>query len=410
MPGLRAVCPDFEREATLPHRFGQVGARYIVPSRACACFTPALRATIPLAYDGVLPMKTIAPCVLLFASLSAVASAQNSSPVVMVARWPQDRLAAISLTFDDGINSDLDFVGPILKKHHLPATFFVATAMGPWEKRQPEWKQLALDGNELANHTVHHPCLLEQITPHSQDYTPALFEAEIRDAAFDLVKTLNSSRGLTFAYPCGNMSFGKPQDEVANAALYLRYVSEHSFAARGAGAASPVNPDDLNVLAVADLGPTAGKGFPALLAQAEPAFASHNWGVFCFHGVGGDWLAITPEALEELAVYLERHPEIWTAPFGDVIRYIQERKSLSIQITRNSPASLDLSLQWPMDKQIYDVPLTLKVQLPTVWNSVTATGDGKPIPARITARTNATTILLDVPAQTKSVRLFNPAP
>ncbi len=358
-------------------------------------------------------MKAIARCVLLFASLSAVASAQNFSPAVTVARWPQDRLAAISLTFDDGINSHLDFVGPILKKHHLHATFFVATAMGSWEKRQAEWKQLALDGNELANHTVHHPCLLEQITLHSQDYTPAMFEAEIRDAALDLAKTLNSSRGLTFAYPCGNMSFGKPQDEVANTALYLRYVSEHAFAAR-AVSGGPVNPDELNVLAVADLGPTAGKGFPALLAQAEPAFASHNWGVFCFHGVGGDWLAITPEALDELAAYLERHPEIWTATFGDVVRYIQERKSLSIQVTGNGPASLDLSLQWPMDKQIYDVPLTLKVQLPTVWNSVAATGDGKPLAARITthtiAPTSPTTILLDVPAQTKSVRLFNPAP
>jgi len=112
-------------------------------------------------------MKAIARCVLLFVALSAVVSAQNFSPAVTVARWPQDRLAAISLTFDDGINSHLDFVGPILKKHHLHATFFVATAMGPWEKRKPEWKQLALDGNELANHTVHHPCLLEQITPHS---------------------------------------------------------------------------------------------------------------------------------------------------------------------------------------------------------------------------------------------------
>ena len=134
--------------------------------------------------------------------------------------------------------------------------------------------------------------------------------------------------------------------------------------------------------------------------------------------MGGDWLAITSEALDELAGYLERHPDIWTAPFGDVVRYIQERKSLSIQITGKGPTSLELSLQWPMDKQIYDVPLTLKVQLPSVWNAVAATGDGKPLQARITsgtsdrptALTSTTTILLDVPAQTKSVRLFNPAP
>jgi hypothetical protein len=262
-----------------------------------------------------------------------------------------------------------------------------------------------------------------------------MFEAEIRDAALDLAKALNSARGLTFAYPCGNMSFGKPRDQVANAALYLRYVSEYSFAARAVNG-GPVNPDELNVLAVSDLGPTAGKDFPALLAQAELAFASHKWGVFCFHGVGGDWLSVTPEALDELAAYLGRHPEIWTAPFGDVVRYTQERKSLSVQVTHSGPASLDLELEWPMDKRIYDVPLTLKVQFPSVWNAVSATGDGKPLetritrtsfgtgstpataasngpataPANVTASVNVTTVSFDLPAQTKSVHLSGSAP
>jgi peptidoglycan/xylan/chitin deacetylase (PgdA/CDA1 family) len=385
-------------------------------------------------------MKTVAACIFVFVAVAGVTCAQSAPPApsVTVTRWPQDRSSAISLTFDDGINTDLDFVGPILKRHHLTGTFFIATAFGPWEKRKPEWKQLALDGNELANHTVHHPCLLSQITPHSQDYTPAMFEAEIRDAANDLTTFLNSSRGLTFAYPCGNMSFGKPQDEVANAALYLRYVAEHSFAARAVGSGSPVNPDEFNILAINDLGPTAGKNFPALLAMAEPALASRNWGVYCFHGVGGDWLAITPEALDELASYLEHHSEVWSAPFGDVVRYIQERKSLSIQIAASNPNSLDLALQWPMDKHIYDLPLTLKVQLPSVWTSVAASVDGKPLQARIipapfipygraaaaasgnsaasaanssaASTAYATTILLDVPAQTKSLRLSSSPP
>jgi hypothetical protein len=258
-----------------------------------------------------------------------------------------------------------------------------------------------------------------------------MFEAEIRDAAADLTSFLNSSRGLTFAYPCGNMSFGKPEDEVANAALYWRYVAEHSFAARGVGRGSPVNPDEFNILAINDLGPTAGKDFHALLAMAEPALASRNWGVYTFHGVGGDWLAITPETLDELTSYLERHTEVWTAPFGDVVRYIQERKSLSTRIVASSPTSLDLALQWPMDKQIYDVPLTLKVQIPPTWNTVSATADGKSVPVRVVAAASANssasasgsaaaaatsaaaspiTVLIDVPAQTKSLRLSSAAP
>ena len=350
-------------------------------------------------------MNRILASFFLLAVGTASTPAQTAAPAVTVARWPQDRVASISLTFDDGINTHLDFVGPILKKHHLNGTFFVTTGMGPWEKRKPEWKQLAEQGNELANHTVHHPCLLAQIKPHSQDYTPAMMEAEIKDAAQQITQLLNSRRGLTFAYPCGNMSFGKPQDEVANAALYLRYLSENSIGARGAGAGSPQDPNQLNVLDVGDLGPTADKDSIALLAMAQPVLHGRLWGVYCFHGVGGDWLSITPEALDELAGYLERHSEIWTATFGDVLRYTQERRALFIQITQSDATSLAIALQWPMDKQMYDLPFTLKVEVPAAWAEVTASGDGNRLAARIVDRTKGTTILVEVPAQTRSLRI-----
>ena len=331
--------------------------------------------------------------------------AQEKAPSVSVARWPQDRVAAVSLTFDDGIDTDLDHAGPILKKHHLNGTFFVTTKMGPWEKRKAEWKQLAADGNELANHTVHHPCLLPQITPHSQDYTPEMMEAEIKDAAREIQQTTGSQRGLTFAYPCGNMSFGKPQDEVKNAALYSRYIAENSFGARAYEGGSPQGPEDVNVLAVTDLGFTAEKSFPALLEMAQPAVQTHNWGVYCFHGVGGDWLAITPETLDELAAYYERHSEIWTATFGDGLRYIEESKALGIRVTQSNASSVTVSLAWPLDKKIYDLPLTVKVEVPQAWKDVSATGDGKALKAKIADRAKGAVVLVDVPAGTSEMKI-----
>lgn len=341
----------------------------------------------------------------LLTGISCIAPAQNATPKVSVARWPDDRTAAISLTFDDGIDSHLDHVGPILKKHHLNGTFFVATGLGPWEKRKAEWKQLAAEGNELANHTVHHPCLLPQITPHSQDYAPETMEAEIKDAAREIQQATGSQRGMTFAYPCGNMSFGKPADEVKNAALYLRYVAENSFGARAYGAGGTQGPEDINVLAINDLGFTDGKDFPALLDMARPAMQAHNWGVYAFHGVGGDWLAITPETLDELAAYLERHKEIWTATFGDVLRYIEESKAAGIRITQSDTNSVSVSIAWPMDKKIYDLPLTVKLEVPQTWKFVSASGDGKMLNARLVNQTKVTVILVDVPAGNSELRI-----
>jgi len=344
----------------------------------------------------------VLPLILTFA---CVVAAQDNTARASVTRWPQDRVAAVSLTFDDGIDSDLDHVGPILKQHHLNGTFFVATGMGPWEKRKSEWKQLAADGNELANHTVHHPCLLPQITPHSQDYTPEMMEAEIKDAAREIQQVTGTQRGLTFAYPCGNMSFGKPAEEVKNAALYARYVAENSFGARAYEGGSPQGPDDVNVLAVTDLGFTADKDFPALLEMSRSAIQAHNWGVYCFHGVGGDWLAITPETFDELASYYERHSEIWTATFGDVLRYIEESKAAGIRIAQSDANFVTVAVTWPMDKKTYDVPLTFKVAVPQAWKDVSATADGKPLDARITDRSKGTVILVDVPPQTTQLRI-----
>jgi peptidoglycan/xylan/chitin deacetylase (PgdA/CDA1 family) len=111
-----------------------------------------------------------------------------------VAPWPGDRTAVISLTFDDAMATHLDNVGPILKKHGLQATFFVSTGSEAWRKRVKEWQQLAADGHEIGGHTVKHPCLLERIEPHAQDYTPQMMEAEIRDGAETILREIHGTQ------------------------------------------------------------------------------------------------------------------------------------------------------------------------------------------------------------------------
>jgi peptidoglycan/xylan/chitin deacetylase (PgdA/CDA1 family) len=333
---------------------------------------------------------------------------------VTVARWPQDRTAAISLTFDDAMDSQLDRAGPILAKHRLHGTFFVSTGLGAWEKRNEEWKQLAKQGNELGNHTVHHPCLLPEIEPHSQDYTPEMMEAEIRDAARAVREVVPGQRGLTFAYPCGDLSFGPAAEQAKNSALYLKFVAEYAFGARISGPGGAQDPDDISALAVLDLGPTENKDFSALLAMAEAAVQQHQWGVFCFHGIGGEYLSVGASAFDELAAYLDTHREIWTAPFGDVLRYSQERKSTTIDVHQHQrpDKSIDVVLSWPLDPHIldphiYDLPLTLKVEMKMTGGAkqVTATADGDPLPAKLMQHNGRVVVLVDVAPGTRIVHI-----
>jgi peptidoglycan/xylan/chitin deacetylase (PgdA/CDA1 family) len=332
--------------------------------------------------------------------LCGISAAQTN---LTVARWPGDRDAAISLTFDDAMASQLENVGPTLRKHGLHGTFFVTTGAEAWRTRIADWKKLALDGNEIGGHTVHHPCLLERIEPHSQNYSPEMMEAEIRDSAQTIQQEIGNQHGLTFAYPCGNMSFGRPADQTRNEALYLRFVSEHFYAARGYGEVAAVTPDELSILSVPDLGFTAGRDFRGLLEMADAGLRNHQWGVFTFHGVGGQWLSVTAQAFDELAAYLAHHDEIWTTTFGDGIRYIQESKALVISPVQSNSAYYRFQLNWPLDAQIFNLPLTFIWQLPAGWTACAAQADDKAVTVRSSPQSKSRAALVDISPGTRSL-------
>ncbi len=346
--------------------------------------------TAALRYIG----KALKPLTL--ACLLAGVCLAQPAPKVTVAPWPGGRSAAISLTFDDGVDSHLDNAGPILKKHGLAGTFFVATGFPAWNRRAPEWRRLAAEGNELANHTVTHPCLLERIKPRSVDYTPERMERELSEASSSILALTGSRRGLVFAYPCGNLTFGAPADQARNSVLMLRYITAHCFAARGYGAGGAAqDPDGMSVMNVTDLGITEGRTYAQLLEMANQATARGLWGVFAFHGIGGDWLSTPSDAFEQLAEWLESHTDtVWTATFGDVVRYIQERKALGIDQSGNT-----LALAWPLDRQIYDVPLTLRLDAAAGAPAPKVLVDGKPV----RVKTAAGAALFDVPAGARKV-------
>lgn len=79
-------------------------------------------------------------------SLAAVAKAGGRS-------FPE---GFVSLTYDDGLESQLDHAVPALNARGPHGTFYVT-----WEnieERVAEWHEVAEQGHEVANHTMTHPC------------------------------------------------------------------------------------------------------------------------------------------------------------------------------------------------------------------------------------------------------------
>lgn len=245
--------------------------------------------------------------------LMGVAVAQRSD-------WPKGRKAAIVLTYDDALQSQLTHAVPQLLHYKLRATFFITGALRPQDV--VVWRKVAKAGFELGNHTLYHPCYAE--TGNLVDaarYTTAAMLQEI-EVMNVLLTAIDDRPQHAFAYPCFDTLAGS-QSYVAA----LRRQNNISYARLGGEDSVLVsagkNLDFFKVPALAVDSATQG---PELIGFVDSVKQAGALGVLVFHGVGGDYLAISSEAHEQLLNYLAKHRKtIWTAGFTEAMDYLRRR-------------------------------------------------------------------------------------
>jgi peptidoglycan/xylan/chitin deacetylase (PgdA/CDA1 family) len=261
----------------------QASFSLLVALSLSACLTPQPEA----------PVASPAPA-------PAAPTSQTTSGVKTCA-WPNGAEAAVSLTYDDSLASQVNYAVPALDRAGIKATFFLSgtnlALFGP----------LAKNGHELASHTVHHPCNADLAALSLDDMASEL------DAGNAAVQALGVSGKLTFAYPCG-------QTLVKDQASYVPLVQARFRAARGVAGvvADPASVDLFNVPA---LFPPSSSDGSDVLAFIERARQSHGWAVIGVHGVSeaGEYLQLPQAAHDKIISYLAEHARtIWTAPFGSV--------------------------------------------------------------------------------------------
>lgn len=266
--------------------------------------------------------------------------------------WPEGARAAVSLTYDDGLDSQLVEVLPVLNGAGLRATFFIASFPGvdhawalpnardPLSERHLAWQSARAAGHELAAHTVNHPCPYELNPGQPQgfrlvDYDSARMAAELDDNLKRLAR-LGAEPPLSFAYPCQSDRFGIGAEK----ASYADLVRARFQAVRGSrdGLADPrsVNLHDVPLV------DAEGMSANALRALVDQAVAEGAWLVLLFHGVGEarecpdlsyhpsecaiNYLVTPRAAHDELVAYLaSQRAKVWTAPFGEVARHLAAR-------------------------------------------------------------------------------------
>jgi peptidoglycan/xylan/chitin deacetylase (PgdA/CDA1 family) len=240
--------------------------------------------------------------------------------------WPHGARAAVSLAYDDAIDSQLDNAIPALDRAGLKGSFYIKLASPSVARRLPEWRAAAARGHELGNHTLFHQCSAalpdrKWVTPEDDiDTTSAArLVAQIR-LGNTMLHAIDGKTERTFTVPCG--------DQMAAGENYVKLI-KGDFVAIKSGTGGVV-PDmaTLDPYAVAVDTPEGVTG-DQLIALVKEAAAKGTMINFTFHGVGGDYITTSNQAHEQLLAYLAAHRDVyWTDTFIDIMKYVKAQQAL----------------------------------------------------------------------------------
>jgi len=241
--------------------------------------------------------------------------AQNDGP------W-HNKKCAVVLTYDDGLNVHLTNAIPALDSFGLKGTFYISDYFDGLKNQIPKWRKAALEGHELANHTIWHPCEggrpgREFVKPDVDlnNYTVSRMVKEIRTMN-NILEAVDGKRGRTFAYPCGDMKI--------HDTAYLDGMKKDFIGARGVTPAmQTIDKVDLYNIDCYGINGETGEQLIDLVKQA---MSTHTLLVFLFHGVGGEHsLNVSVEAHSDLLHFLKvNEKNIWIATMIDVAKYIHQ--------------------------------------------------------------------------------------
>jgi peptidoglycan/xylan/chitin deacetylase (PgdA/CDA1 family) len=247
--------------------------------------------------------------------------------------WPEGKRGALSLTFDDGLDSHREIALPMLEERGLRSTFYVNPVGneddpdldGSWRDRLGRWREAASFGHEIGNHSLLHPCSLNIDTEGESGFgIPSLrgwdlerIRADIREAQRRIVAIFPDQAVTSFAYPCYESTVGTGSGRVS----YIPLVAQEFAAARANGELSGALANDPTVcdLHLLSSYPVEHQRGELMIGLAEAASARGRWAIFTFHGIDEGSLSISGSALKEFLRHLARRRDgFWVAPVAEI--------------------------------------------------------------------------------------------
>lgn len=231
---------------------------------------------------------------------------------------------AVVLTYDDALNVHLDNVIPALDSLSLKGTFYITSSSDAARNRVKDWRRAALNGHELGNHTVFHPCDtsgpgMSWVKPEYDlsKYSMGQIQSEIKMCnAF--LNAIDGKNIRTFAFTCGHKKVAEGE--------FIQTLTSQFVAARAVRHEMHSFEDQkLMDIDCFSMEGTSGQEMIELVKQAKE---SGKLLVLLFHGVGGEHgLNVSKEAHSQLLHYLqENEKDIYVDTMLNVAEHIKTLK------------------------------------------------------------------------------------
>lgn len=206
---------------------------------------------------------------------------------------------AVSLSYDDALQSQLDNALPALNLHEFKASFYLVPTSKTVESRIAEWRAAALNGHELGNHSLFHPCSAskpnrEWVQPEQNldSYTVQRAVNEVL-LANTFLAAIDGKKERTFTPPCFDTQAGGKD--------FIEPLKKHFSAIKG------ISNDNGRSVLWAPSGVTGAQ----LIEYIQNVASDVTLINILFHGIGGDHLAVSSQAHEELLCYLAANKNIY---------------------------------------------------------------------------------------------------
>lgn len=233
---------------------------------------------------------------------------------------------AVSLTFDDGTDNQLEKAIPPMDELDLKGTFYIHPYGENWQQRLSLWKEVAKNGHEIGNHSLTHTCSSNFLMNFGglEEKTVAEIEQDILIAQDRLNEIAPHQKEWTFGYPCSNAFVGRGIQRQS----YVPIIARHFLAGRSAGEYGFGNhPGIVDLSCVWGISVERMSGFE-MIGLVEELVHRGLWIILIFHEIDGERLTVGSYDFKMLLNYLHRKKDlIWTAPVLEVAKKIVSNRS-----------------------------------------------------------------------------------